>query len=436
MISMKPICYLTMTSLVSCSAVPARNTASLDKIVIPASTQNSSECEAFQKNLPQDLKSGYITAVEKDGQSTREIKIFYYGKWKSNPLVVANGGPGGSSWTTSRDLIPALEREKVEYLFFDQKGTGCSSSYPQLDEQHLAEWKNYSSKGLASDIELLRRKLNLGKKISVFGHSFGAKIALRYAMDFPQSTRSILFYGDSFVASEEDVVQAMVSSLKRRQDFLSERLVNHPNLESTLKSLARKFTSTPCASDERNQISACGYDIIRDLGHYYTSTSADRIERLLFQADNPQTADKALHEIVLKYTAWKLNPTNLLLGYMDYRHFVHGELLCTQTLKEIQIPEWALNSCAIAKHQREFLNRIAKSVRPVLISSQDIFKVLKQHPSIKAYAIESRGDLSSGETKKRESPPTNWIAIELKDVDHASYLNSQKFWDTVHLATH
>lgn len=430
---MKTLYYICAFSLIGCSSPPLRTPTSLNKIVIPTAQQSIDDCETFQKQLPADLKRGYITRFEGKGDALRETKVFYYGRWTKHPLVIANGGPGLSSWSTYRDLGPALDKEKIEYLFFDQKGTGCSSAYPQLDEKHFPIWMNYSSKGLAADIELLRQKLNLGNKITLFGHSFGSKIALRYAMEFPKSTHAILFYGDSFVAPEQDLVRSLTSALERQQNFLNQRIAANPKLESTLKSLARKFNSAPCAGEERMLVSACGYDLIRDLGHYYSESSADRIEELLFKLDDPQSADEALQETVLKYTRWKLDPATLLLGFMDYRHFINGQLVCDQALQRLQIPNWALNSCAIAKHRFNFLKQISKFLRPELVLSQDVFKILRAYPSLKAYAFESRGDLSSSDKGNLDSPP-NWIAVELNGVDHAGYYKSREFWNAVNLA--
>lgn len=425
---------VVLFSLIGCSSLLFKDTSPmLAKIVIPTIELSTQECEKFKEKLPVDLKRGYITQIEKDGESSREIKIFYYGKWNKRPLIIANGGPGLSSWSTYKEIGSTLDEEKIEYIFFDQKGTGCSSSYPQLDSKYSQVWKSYGSRGLASDIELLRQTLNLGDKITIFGHSFGAKIALSYAVSFPKSTQAILFYGDSFAMTDQAVVKSVINSLERRQNFLKKRMVANPKLEKILISIEQKYKSTPCVTDEKNIISVCGYDVIRDLGHYYSESTSGRIEQLLYQLDDAQKADEALREIVFKYIHWKLNPITVLLGFMDYQQIVDGQLVCELALKEVQIPSWALNSCSIVKYRLNFLKQISESIQPQLIRSEEIFKVLTANPSLKAYAFESLADLSSGEHEKL-IPPSNWIEIELNKSDHFTYFKLEQFWNVVRKA--
>ena len=91
-------------------------------LIIQESQQDPLDCETFIKGLPQGMRHGYMTSGDR--------KIFYYGKWTSRPIVIANGGPGISSWPTFKNLGKALDEHGVEYLFLISAGRAVLPAIP------------------------------------------------------------------------------------------------------------------------------------------------------------------------------------------------------------------------------------------------------------------------------------------------------------------
>ena len=80
-------------------------------------------------------------------------KIYYElcGNPKGKPVFVLHGGPGGSCSPYMRQFF---NPEKFHVILHDQRGAGKS--------EPNAEIKENTTEHLVEDIELLRKKLNLG----------------------------------------------------------------------------------------------------------------------------------------------------------------------------------------------------------------------------------------------------------------------------------
>ena len=99
------------------------------------------------------------------------------------PVVVLHGGPGGG-------CSPAMRRyfdpQKYRVILFDQRG--CGRSTPTASVTANTSWH------LVSDIELIRRTLDIGKWV-VFGGSWGATLALLYAQAHPDRVVHMILRG-------------------------------------------------------------------------------------------------------------------------------------------------------------------------------------------------------------------------------------------------
>jgi proline iminopeptidase len=93
------------------------------------------------------------------------------------PLVLCHGGPG-----LADDLRPpaALVADVATVVRWDQRGVGRSDP---VGPHTLARYD--------ADIEAVRRHLGHGRWV-VAGHSFGATLALRYALAHPERTRGLV----------------------------------------------------------------------------------------------------------------------------------------------------------------------------------------------------------------------------------------------------
>ncbi len=99
------------------------------------------------------------------------------------PVVVLHGGPGGG-------CSPAMRRyfDPAHYrvILFDQRG--CGRSKPHASVEANTTWH------LVDDIELIRRQLGIERWI-VFGGSWGATLALIYAIRHPERVRHLMLRG-------------------------------------------------------------------------------------------------------------------------------------------------------------------------------------------------------------------------------------------------
>ena len=93
------------------------------------------------------------------------------------PMVLCHGGPGGYDYLGPvADMLPDL----CQVVRYDQRGSGRSQPVGPYDVSTFVD-----------DLEGLRRHFNFERWI-VAGHSWGAGLALAYAVRFPTQTTAVL----------------------------------------------------------------------------------------------------------------------------------------------------------------------------------------------------------------------------------------------------
>ena len=99
------------------------------------------------------------------------------------PVVVLHGGPGGGcSPAMRRYFDPAIYR----VILFDQRG--CGRSRPHASVIQNTTWH------LVSDIEVIRKELGISRWVC-FGGSWGATLALIYAISHPERVAAMVLRG-------------------------------------------------------------------------------------------------------------------------------------------------------------------------------------------------------------------------------------------------
>ena len=99
------------------------------------------------------------------------------------PVIVLHGGPGGGcSPSMRRYFDPSVYR----VVLFDQRG--CGRSRPHARVEHNTTWH------LVADIERIREALGIDRFI-VFGGSWGATLALIYAISHPDRVAHLVLRG-------------------------------------------------------------------------------------------------------------------------------------------------------------------------------------------------------------------------------------------------
>jgi proline iminopeptidase len=113
------------------------------------------------------LKKGYVDI--KDG------KLYYEEEGAGIPIVLINGGPGG----THHAFHPYFSQIKnvARIIYYDQRGCGKSSK----DDTG----KTYTIQQAVEDLESLRRSLKI-EKWAILGWSYGGLLAQCYALKYPE----------------------------------------------------------------------------------------------------------------------------------------------------------------------------------------------------------------------------------------------------------
>ncbi|WGH77264.1 prolyl aminopeptidase [Jannaschia ovalis] len=99
------------------------------------------------------------------------------------PVVVLHGGPGGGCSPMMRRFF---DPERYRVVLFDQRG--CGRSRPHASIRDNTTWH------LVADIEFLREMLGI-ERWAVFGGSWGATLALIYAIRHPERAARLFLRG-------------------------------------------------------------------------------------------------------------------------------------------------------------------------------------------------------------------------------------------------
>jgi proline iminopeptidase len=105
------------------------------------------------------------------------------GNPNGQPIIFLHGGPGGGCGAKQRRFF---DPNHYRIILFDQRG--CGKSKP------LGETKENTTKDLVSDIEKIRKHLNIEKWI-LFGGSWGSSLALAYGIKYPEYLIGLILRG-------------------------------------------------------------------------------------------------------------------------------------------------------------------------------------------------------------------------------------------------
>ena len=97
------------------------------------------------------------------------------------PLVVVHGGPDFNH----QYLLPELDRlaERCRLVYYDQRGRGRSFAFGAAIEVTM--------QSEVDDLDCIRRRLGLDT-VALLGHSWGALVAMEYALAFPEQVSHLI----------------------------------------------------------------------------------------------------------------------------------------------------------------------------------------------------------------------------------------------------
>lgn len=112
-----------------------------------------------------------------------ELHVEQCGAPDGMPLLYLHGGPGSGA---SAEIRRLFDPTRLRAVLFDQRGAGRSTPHGGLEAN--------TTQHLVADIERIREALGIDRWI-VFGGSWGATLALAYAMEAPARVARMVLYG-------------------------------------------------------------------------------------------------------------------------------------------------------------------------------------------------------------------------------------------------
>lgn len=129
-----------------------------------------SACQQSQESLP-----------EEGHKEINGTSLYYEVIGSGEPIVFLHGGPGMSHDQFLPHVLPLAEKHQL--IFFDQRLSGRSSGHVDSSAVTLQHF--------IDDIDGIRKAFNIGK-MNLLGHSWGAFLAMEYAIRYPDNLKSLL----------------------------------------------------------------------------------------------------------------------------------------------------------------------------------------------------------------------------------------------------
>jgi proline iminopeptidase len=148
--------------------------------------------------------------------AVRDVRLFVDVVGHGYPLVLMHGGPGADHWT----LLPFRQlSDRFTLVFYDHRCNGRSTGPPVTS----MTWEN-----LTADADALREHLGFDTW-AMLGHSFGGKVALEYALRYPERLSHLILLdtgGDSWWDQQNAPQLLAKRGFSRRKVELARRWFN------------------------------------------------------------------------------------------------------------------------------------------------------------------------------------------------------------------
>ncbi|MEU1193922.1 alpha/beta hydrolase [Streptomyces sp. NPDC005859] len=138
------------------------------------------------------------------------VRLWASGSGEGEPLVLCHGGPG--LWDTLGD-VAALLADRAAVVRWDQRGCGRShgGDGPWTTERFVA------------DLDAVRERFGF-ERTALLGHSWGAQLALSYALAHPERVSVLVYVSGTGIGPDADWHPAYVENFLARLGEDPERL--------------------------------------------------------------------------------------------------------------------------------------------------------------------------------------------------------------------
>jgi proline iminopeptidase len=144
------------------------------------------------------LKAQQISEVRKINGS----KLFISVRGEGEPLIILHGGPG----LNHAYFKPHLQRleKKYKLIYYDQRASGQSTT-PSVD--------SISIKFLVDDLEAIRNEFEI-KKLNILAHSWGAVLAVQYALHYRDNVQKLIISNPAMLSREYDQEASQIAKAR------------------------------------------------------------------------------------------------------------------------------------------------------------------------------------------------------------------------------
>jgi pimeloyl-ACP methyl ester carboxylesterase len=219
-----------------------------------------------------------------ENRSTRQGRMIdiHVGRWRAHSaspagvVMLLAGGPGsdGDGLAGAVDRWASPLRDTMDIVVVDQRGTGLSNSLfcardvvvsPAsafgriFDDESLracraqlepvADLRQYTTDFAAEDLDDVRAALGF-EQVSLYGGSYGTRLAQAYMRRFPARTRSVVL--DGVMPFDIDAPLTYARTAQMALDRVIESCMasvpcrfSHPSLPANLKRVLERFNSGP-----------------------------------------------------------------------------------------------------------------------------------------------------------------------------------------------
>ena len=216
-----------------------------------------------------------IANLKKGFADINDSRLYYEEEGQGIPVVLINGGPGG----THHVFHPYFSRIKdiARVIYYDQRGTGKSSK----DDTG----KTYTIKQAVEDLESLRKYLNIDRW-AVLGWSYGGLLAQCYALTYTNRCIGLIL-----IASDPGIPDTIMKAERERM-FISQAELD------AIENIGKK------GCEGKLNLAQCLYNINLSGGwkreRYYKPTEEEFIRRALYGWSPPPGFEEAIRSEVYK----------------------------------------------------------------------------------------------------------------------------------------
>jgi pimeloyl-ACP methyl ester carboxylesterase len=376
--------------------------APLPDDAIPPATS----CADFVSQL-HDFTPGTIEVPEDwdHPDQSPKIQVFYYWRKPENadadrpPVVFFNGGPASDSHGSAKLLGDLAFTQEQPFVFVDQRGTGCSSSFPtDLTEANAQRLTNWGSRGIVGDAEALRKTLFGDRKWRAYGQSYGGFIVHRYLEIAPEGLDRAIAHGASVM---QDPISWMVERVRSQQRVGTTYFKSFPGDRDILEMARAAIPPAKCW--ESGSDSVCGPAVLDSLtillGFRDNWPSLHRW--ILKLKDGNGTLDQAAVDSLVKSFVFGVYGEGGLAGNviskMEIAPGFDDQTGCRATLERLrkagENPDaWPINECRLLLSYQSPFADLMKNISARPISLERVLENLTRGP-VSFYLFSGRQDV-------------------------------------------